>query len=148
MQFYTATVERKRGIKTNSATIAMNVGRAQHAVPGLGSTTKVFFEEDRRRAGSPLYWILTGAYNTVIANLDNYTPGLSVTLAIEKFDRKPAVRNQLLAVDNISYVVAKPGDATKSIIYYEWINKFELIEIEVATPFATLVSILNGTYSS
>jgi hypothetical protein len=147
MQFYTAAVTQKRGIAVTKS-IAINVGRAQNAVPDGTSATTIFFEEDRRKAGSPLPWVVTGAYNTVIASLNNYTPGLSVTLAIEKFDRKVAVRNQLLSVDNISYVVTKPGDVTKSIIFYEWINKFELIEIEVDTDFATLVSILNGTYSS
>lgn len=147
MQFYTATVQEKRGIAVNN-TIAINVGRAQNAVPGLGNTTKIFFIEDRRKAGSPLPWTVAGAYDTVIANFLAYDPGLSVVLSIEKFDRKERNGNQLLAVDNISYVVAKPGDATKSLIYYEWVNKFELVEIEVDTDFATLVSILNGTYSS
>lgn len=147
MQFYTAAVTQKRGTAVSN-TIAINVGRAQNAVPHGASDTLIFFIEDRRKAGSPLPWVVTGAYDTVVANFTAYDPGLSVILAIEKFDRKERTGNQLLAVDNISYVVAKPGDATKSIIYYEWVNKFELVEIEVDTDFATLVSILNGTYSS
>jgi hypothetical protein len=145
MQLVIETVKVKRGIDVNKS-IAINAGRAQNAIPAANSTTKIFYQEDRRKAGTPLPWLVDGAYASVVANYVNYIPGLSIVLFIETFDRVVVNRNQLLAIDNISYIMEKPGDPTKSVVLYEYIGKFELIEIEVGLPLGDLVSLINNGY--
>jgi hypothetical protein len=75
-------------------------------------------------------------------------PGLSIVLPVEKWDRRVINEDRLLAIDNISYVVADPNDSTKSVIYYEFIGDFELVPLGVAIPFSDLVDILNVGYYS
>lgn len=137
-----------RGGVVRPTTVAINVSRAQNAVPENSTETRVFYEVDRRKKGAPFVWVIDGAYATVVANYLDYMPGLSIVLPIEKWDRRVINEDRLLAIDNISYVVADPNDSTKSIIYYEFIGDFELVPLGVAIPFSDLVDILNVGYYS
>jgi hypothetical protein len=147
MNFVIEDVLSRNGtVKTTE--VALNVSRAQNMVPENSTSTRVFYEVDRRKKGAPFVWVVDGAYATIIPNYLDYVPGLSIVLPIEKWDRRVINEDRLLAIDNISHVVADPDDAGKSIIYYEFIGDFELVPLTVAIDFTTLVSILNVGYYS
>lgn len=79
----------------------------------------------------------------VADELTGYVPGYSIVYPIIEFDGKEVSRDQLLSVDNISYCLADPDDPDITVIYYEWINKFELVKIKVEQPLADFVDDIN-----